>query len=193
MLETIRNQGGKITTWGVGTNYITCAGNPAFGAVMKLSAIKENGEYIPKIKLSNQPEKITLPGIKQVYRLIDNDNKFCADIVTCSTEKFDLDSNFVLVDPEHKWRKKTYKPGKYQLVPLLNEVFVNGKAETQPTIIETKDNVKSQLSQMWPEYLRFVNPERYKVNLTSKLSGLKRKLIEEEVKRFSGNDKKDLK
>lgn len=183
LIESIRNQGGKITFWGVGTNYITCAGNPALGAVLKLAAITENDKKTPKIKLSNQPEKITLPGIKQVHRLVDEEGMFCADIISCSEEKLSNGRDYVLIDPEHKWRKKIYKHGTYQILPMLQLIISNGETKRLPGILEVKKRVENQIESIWPEYKRFVNPERYKVNLTPKLSDLKANLINEEIKR----------
>ena len=184
LIETIINQGGKISHWGVGTNFVTCQGNSAFGAVLKLAALIEDGIEKPKIKISNQPEKITLPGIKQIYRVVTKDGKFAADVIACDIEKFDQNQDYKLVDPEHRWRQQVYRKGEYKLVPLLKQIVKNGELLIQVDIKATRKNVREQINCMWPEYLRFVNPELYKVNLSQKLSKLKTELIEKEIKTF---------
>jgi nicotinate phosphoribosyltransferase len=184
LIESIKSQGGCIDAWGVGTKFVTCAGNSSFGGVLKLSALVEDEAIIPKIKLSNQPEKITLPGVKQIYRLVDSEQKYGADIIALDNESFDLSTPFTLIDPEHRWRQKTYQPGEYDLQPQLHQIIKNGKAEKLPDLEASRQKVRGELDAMWPEYLRFNNPERYKVNLSTPLSDLRNRLIEKEVETY---------
>ncbi len=184
LIDSIKNQGGKVTHWGVGTNYVTCNGNSAFGAVLKLAAIIEDGEFIPKIKLSNQPEKITLPGIKQIFRLSAANGKFGADIIACEKENFNPKGDYELVDPEHPWRKRVFKKGEYEFIPLLKEIVKAGTPFELPGLEEARKTAAKQIENMWPEYLRFVNPEIFRVNLSPELSKLKNEMIEKEVKTY---------
>jgi nicotinate phosphoribosyltransferase len=185
LIESIRNQGGKIDVWGVGTKFITGGANSAFGAVLKLAALQQNGEEVAKLKLSNQPEKISLPGVKQLIRIVDNNGMFRADVIARENEKFDENSDLTLVDSGHTWLKKHFRRGEYHLQYLLERVVSAGQAVTSVETADVRQRVKSQLAGLWPEYKRFINPEKYVVNISPALAKLQADEIARERQRLA--------
>lgn len=182
LIASLKLQGAKITLWGVGTKLITSDGSPSFGGVYKMSAeSNEDGEFIPKIKLSNNPAKVTIPGIKKIYRIYDkNTNKIKADLITLDEEVIDESKPLVLFDHIATWKKMTLKPGQYYVRPLLEPVFVDGKCVyTSPKTMEIRDYCKEELKSLWDEHKRLKNPHIVPVDLSEKLYDLRKKLIEE--------------
>ena len=130
LIESLKAQGCKITSWGVGTNMITSKDCPAFGGVYKLAAVedKETGEFIPKIKLSENTEKITNPGNKTIYRIYSKTTgKIRADLICLADETFDESKDMIIFDPQETWKKTKVRANTYTLRELLVPVFKNGE------------------------------------------------------------------
>ena len=128
LISSLYLQVGTIYAWWVGTKLITSENQPSFGGVYKLAAIMgEHGEWIPKIKLSENSEKITNPGDKQIYRIVQKDSgKVFADYICLAEEKFSTDEDLTLFDPVETWKKSTLEGGSYTMEPLLKTSFEGG-------------------------------------------------------------------
>ena len=182
LIETLKSQGATIRSWGVGTNLITCKDNPAFGGVYKLTALKdENGNFVPKIKLSENIEKVTNPGNKTVYRIYDNaTGKIKADLICLVEETFDTTQDMKLFDPSAPWKKTLLKGGTYTMKKLLIPVIKDGKAVYHsPKVMEIRDYCTKEKETLWNETMRFANPQVVYVDLSQKLYDLKVKLLNE--------------
>ena len=134
LLHDLKVQGAAITSWGVGTNLITSKDNPAFGGVYKLAAVKgEDGSFLPKIKLSENTEKVTNPGNKTIFRIYDNDTgKIRADYICLVGETFDAEDDLILFDPNEPWKKTRLAGGSYSMRELLAPIFQMGNASMIP-------------------------------------------------------------
>jgi len=179
VISSLKDQNAKVDGWGVGTNLITSKNCPALGGVYKLSAAEENGELVPKIKISNNPEKITNPGFKNVYRIYDKKSgKAQADLITLEDEVIDEDKPLTIFHPIYTFKQTTFT--EYQLKKLLIPIFVDGKLVYQRrSTQEVKDKVSMELSTLWPEYKRLARPQLYKIDLSEKLWQLKQDLVNE--------------
>lgn len=183
VIFNLLTQGAKIDAFGIGTQLITAADNPSLGGVYKLVAKKIDAHtYQPVIKLSENPEKVTTPGLKNVYRIICNHTKKVeADYITLYDEQVDEQQPLELFDPVNTWKKKTVT--NFTAVSLLEPIFVNGKqVYTLPTIEEIRRYHVDQLSLFWDEHLRKYNPQHYYVDLSSRLWSEKMALIEQHKK-----------
>ena len=181
VIESLKAQGAAITSWGVGTNLITAKDNPAFGGVYKLAAIMgENGEFIPKIKLSENSEKVTNPGNKTIYRIYEKETgKIKADLICLVDEKFSEDEPMLLFDPSEPWKKTKLKPGTYTLREIMVPIFVDGKQVYEsPKVMDIRTYCQQELSTLWDETRRFVNPQKVYVDLSSKLYDIKIDLLD---------------
>ena len=130
LIDSLKIQGAAITSWGVGTNLITSKDCPSFGGVYKLAAIKDRhtGKFIPKIKLSENTEKVTNPGNKTIQRIYDKETgKIIADLICLVDEEFDEKNSLLLFDPIETWKKTHLAPGTYTMRELLVPIFKNGK------------------------------------------------------------------
>ncbi len=184
LISDLKNQGATINSWGVGTNLITSKDNPSFGGVYKLAAImdKETGKYIPKIKLSENAEKITNPGDKVIYRVYDKESgKLFADLIALIDEVYDENEDLLLFDPVETWKKTLLKAGTYIIKPLMIPVFIDGECvyKDRPTVMELQQVFKNELDTLWDESKRLVNPHEIHVDLSQKLWDLKKKLLDE--------------
>ena len=170
-------QGAKIDSFGVGENLITAKSNPVFGGVYKLVAIEENGQIIPKIKVSENIEKITTPGFKQVYRIFDGEtHKAKADLITLRDEVIDETKPITIFHPLYTWKRKTIH--NYYVKPLLIPIYEKGKLVYQsPNVEEVRQFCAQELDTLWEEYKRFDTPQLYKVDLSQKLWNLKTDLL----------------
>ncbi len=181
LIADLKRQGAKITLWGVGTNMITSSDCPSFGGIYKLAAeLHKNGEEIPKIKISDNPEKVTNPGIKKIVRVYDKStHKIIADIIALEGEKFDEDKELILYAANARWKKIKLKASTYVLRELLIPVFKGGKKVYEtPSVMEIKAYAKKELDTLWEEYKRLVNPQIMQVVLSDKLHTLKEKMLE---------------
>lgn len=182
LIESLKFQGAMITSWGVGTNLITAKDNPAFGGVYKLAAIqKDDGTFLPKIKLSENTEKVTNPGNKIIYRIYDNDTgKIRADYICLAGERFDAREDLILFDPNEPWKKTKLAGGSYAMRELLVPVFQGGKCVyASPSVMDIQAVCNAEKDTIWNETKRFVNPAKIYVDLSDKLYAMKRKLLGE--------------
>lgn len=177
-INSLIQQGAKIDSWGVGTKLITSEDLPALGGVYKLSAVFEkDGTITPKIKLSDNTEKVTNPSFKSLYRLYDKDtNMAIADLITLHEEQVDESKPLTLFHPIETWKK--HELDNFYVEKLQHEIVKNGKlVYTFPTLQEIQTFSKNELSKFWEEYLRLDMPQVYKVDLSSKLHELKISMI----------------
>ena len=182
LIESLKAQGAAITSWGVGTNLITSKDNPAFGGVYKLAAVMgQDGEFIPKIKLSENTEKVTNPGNKTIYRVYEKDSgKIKADLICLVGETFNEEDPLLLFDPLEPWKKTRLPGGSYTLRELLVPVFQKGKCcYESPKVMAIRDYCQKELSTLWDETKRFVNPHPIYVDLSQKLYDIKIALLDQ--------------
>lgn len=171
-------QGAEVDTFGVGERLITSSSQPVFGGVYKLVAIEdEDGTIKPKIKISENVEKITTPCFKKLWRLYDKDtNKAIADVISLHDEVIDDNKPYELFDPEHTWKRKTIE--NYIAIPLMKQYFEKGKlVYDMPTLEHIKHYCKAHLDTLWDEVKRFENPHTYYVDLSDKLWNIKNELL----------------
>lgn len=182
LIDSLKVQGATINSWGVGTNLITAKDCPSFGGVYKLAAVKDKttGEFIPKIKLSENAEKITNPGNKTIYRIYDKENgKIIADLICLVGEKFDTNNSLLLFDPQETWKKTLLAPGSYTMRELLVPVFLNGECVYEsPKVMDIQKYCKKELDTLWDESKRLVNPHTVHVDLSNELWQTKQKLLD---------------
>ena len=182
LIDSLKAQGATITSWGVGTNLITSKDWPAFGGVYKLSAIMgEDGNFVPKIKLSENTEKVTNPGNKKIYRIYEKESgKIRADLICLVEETFTEDQQILLFDPAEPWKKTKLSPGEFTLRELMIPVFVNGKCVYRsPKVMEIRDYCTEELNTLWEETRRLVNPHKVYVDLSPRLYDIKISLLDE--------------
>lgn len=177
IIRDLFEQNAKIDVFGVGERLITSKSEPIFGGVYKLSGIEDNGEIIPKIKISENVSKITNPGFKEVWRLYEKDSgKAICDIVTIAGEVINENEPYEIFDPEFTWKKKTIT--NFIAKKLLVKIFDNGKCVYEKRQLdEIRDFCKNEIDTLWGELLRFENPHKYYVDLSRKLWRLKEELI----------------
>lgn len=180
LIESLKAQGATITSWGVGTNLITSKDCPAFGGVYKLAAVKDqDGTFIPKMKLSENSEKVTNPCNKTIYRIYNKENqKIRADLICLVGETFHEEDDLILFDPLEPWKKTRLKGGSYQMREMLMPVFINGSCcYTSPSVMEIREYCQKELSTLWEETRRLVNPQTVYVDLSRKLYDIKINLL----------------
>jgi nicotinate phosphoribosyltransferase len=178
IIFNLKAQGACIDVWGVGTQLITAADQPALGGVYKLVARVRNGSYEPVIKISGNPEKVSTPGIKDVYRIIHRETgKAEADYITLPDEEdVKLGERIKLFDPLHPYIHKYIE--QYEAIPLLQPIFIDGSLVYQlPALEDIRVYHQQQLELFWPEYLRKLNPAGYPVDLSIKAWEQKMELI----------------
>lgn len=177
LIRDVILEGACIDSFGVGERLITAKSEPVFGGVYKLSALEKNGKLIPKIKISENVEKITNPGFKTVYRLFDRDsNRALADVIVLDGETIPEDGEYEIFDPNAVWKRK--KITNFYAKNLREQIFKDGKCVYKsPSIDEIKDYCKQQLDAMWDEMKRFENPQSYYVDLSYDLWKLKHDMI----------------
>jgi len=172
-------QGAKADIFGVGERLITAASDPVFSGVYKLCAVERDGGIIPKIKLSENTSKITLPGFKCLWRLFDRDTgKAIADVITLFDEVIDDSREYELFDPEHTWKRK--KVGNFVARKLQKQIFRAGQCVAGfPQTAEVREYCRAQIDTLWEEVLRFENPHKYYVDYSQRLWDLRHGLIQE--------------
>lgn len=177
IIRDVLSQGAEIDSFGVGERLITAKSEPVFGGVYKLVAVENNGTIIPKIKVSENSEKITNPGFKKVLRIFDNDtNSAIADLLILNNEEIDTSKPLEIFDPIHTWKRK--RIFNYTLKELQVQIFDKGKqVYSSPSVMEIKAFSKEETNKLWPEVLRFENPHSYYVDLSQNLWDLKQKLL----------------
>lgn len=179
LISDMVSQGAKVDCFMVGERLITSASSPIFGGVYKLCAVEKNGKAVPKINLSENVRKITIPSSKQLYRLFDMDSgKAIADVLTLENEKINEEEPYELFDPDFTWKRKEIE--NFVARPLLVEIFRNGECVyNEPSLEEIRDYCAEQIDTLWDEVKRFENPHRYYVDLSEQLWSLRNGLIEE--------------
>lgn len=178
----LKAQGARIDIWGVGTQLITAADQPALGGVYKMVEREREGKMEPTIKISGNPEKVTSPGKKDVLRIVSKDNgKAIADYICFPHEKQARSGgNLRLFDPIHPYIKKSVKD--YEAILMHRPVFIDGELVYElPSLDQIRAYHQEQLDVFWPEYLRKLNPEFYRVRLSQEAWELKQKMIEDHL------------
>ena len=182
LIASLKLQGAAINSWGVGTNLITSKDSPSFGGVYKLAAImdRNTGKFIPKIKLSENAEKITNPGNKTIQRIYEKETgKIIADLICLADETYDSNNSLLLFDPIETWKKTLLAPGTYTLRELLVPVFQKGKCVYHsPKVMEIRDYCLKELDTLWEESRRLVNPHEVHVDLSNELWHMKNQLLD---------------
>ena len=179
LISDMVSQGAKVDCFIVGERLITSASSPLFSGVYKLCAIEKDGEVIPKINLSENVSKITIPSSKQLYRLFDmNSGKAIADVLTLDGETIDEKKPYTLFDPDFTWKRKDVED--FVARPLLVEIFRNGECVyREPSLESIRDYCAEQIDTLWDEVKRFENPHKYYVDLSKELWRVRNRLIEE--------------
>lgn len=178
IIRDVIMEGAQIDSFGVGERLITAKSEPVFGGVYKLTALEQDGVIIPKIKISENVEKITNPGFKTLYRLFDKETgKALADVMTVDGEEIPEVDGYEIFDPNAVWKKK--KLYNFSVKNLRVQLFDKGQCVyTCPPIDEVKAYCKDQIDTLWGETLRFENPQTYYVDLSQSLWNMKNQLIE---------------
>ena len=180
LLHYLKMQGAAINSWGVGTHLITSKDCPSFGGVYKLAAIQnEEGEFIPKIKISENTEKITNPGNKTIYRIYEKDSgKLKADLICFADETFDPSEDLLLFDPIETWKKTRLPGGSYTMREMMVPIFRNGECIYQsPSVKEIADYCRQEKETLWEETQRLFYPHQIYVDLSPKLYEVKKNLL----------------
>lgn len=175
-------QGAKVDSYGVGERLITASGEAVFGGVYKLSAVEKNGEIFPKIKISENDAKITIPGVKIPWRLYDKETgKAIADVITMGHEKIDSSEPYEIFDPNHTWKRKVVSD--FVAKKLQVKVYDKGRQVYEcPSVKEISDYRKIQVDSLWDEVTRFENPHTYYVDLSEELWELRHTLLNQHNK-----------
>lgn len=179
LIRDLKLQGAKITLWGVGTNLITSKDCPAFGGVYKLAATCEGDHYKPKIKLSDNPVKVTNPGNKRLLRIYSNDTgKIKADLIILNHETYSSEDDLTIFDPIAPWKKSELIGGSYTIKEMLVPIFSHGELVYKlPTTMEIKAYCQNELATLWDESRRLINPQPVNVDLSRELYELKQKMM----------------
>ena len=179
LINSLKTQGATINVWGVGTNLITSKDCPSFGGVYKLAAIERDGVVTPKIKLSENTEKITNPGNKRLYRIYDKTSgKIKADLIALVDDVISEDEPLLLFDPISTWKKTLLQPGTFIVRELLAPIFQNGQCvyESKP-VMQIRNYCQQELCTLWDETRRLVNPQEVHVDLSKRLWDMKNDLL----------------
>ena len=176
-ITSLKAEGATINSWGVGTKLITSSDSPSLGGVYKLVASFDGDEIEPKIKLSEDPEKISNPGYKKVVRIYNEDNKAEADLVILHNEGVDESKPLTIFHPTYTWKAKTFE--NYTIKELHKPLFINGECKHESkSVMEIREHVKNELNTLWEGYRRLSNPQTYKVDLSYQLWNLKTTMID---------------
>ena len=177
IIRDIISQGAQVNSFGVGERLITSRSEPVFGGVYKLSCVFENGQEIPKIKISENTEKITNPCFKSLYRLYSRETDMAiADVITLHGEEIDDTKPYTIFDPEHIWKRKTLTDFKAE--KILVKIFDRGRlVYDPPSVNEVRDHCGNELGRIWEEVKRFENPHKYYVDLSEDLWAIKQELL----------------
>lgn len=176
ILLALNSQDAKIDVYGIGTKLITSYNNASLGGVYKLCALEENGELVPKIKVSNSHEKTTNPGVKKIVRIF-KDGMAQADLICLADEQFDTSEPLTIFHPTQTWKKTTYTD--YEVKELMVPIFEKGKlVYKKPALNDICKSEDECVASFFPEYRRVVNTQEYKVDLSQKLWDLKHSLLD---------------
>ena len=178
-INSLNRQGALIDSYGVGEKLITSSTNPVFGAVYKLVAVKKDGGFVPKIKISETVEKITNPGMKELYRVYDKDGKAVADYLTVKDEVIDTSAPVRYVDPQKYWKNRCFEDCTFK--KLHQQIFKDGKLVYElPKIDDIRNYVRHQLdNEIWQEEQRFENSHPHYLDMSPAMFELKMGLLHE--------------
>ena len=178
LVQSLKLQGAKINSWGIGTKLITSEDMPSLGGVYKLSGVEEEGRIIPKIKVSDNTEKITNPGFKTFYRIYDNaTGKAEADLIALRGEKIDFSKPLTLYHPIERWKKITFENYTARELPVA--IIKGGKLVYDlPKLKDIKAYAAKEMDSFWEEYKRLDQPHVYKVDLSDELYALKTDMLD---------------
>jgi len=178
LIKELIHQGAQIDSFGVGERLVTARSEAVFGGVFKLSAIEVDGTLVPKIKISDNVQKTTIPGFKQVHRFYDDCGMASADVMTLFEEKIEPNKPYLLFDSNFPWKNKMIE--NFKVEALLIPIFEKGKLVYKlPTLLEIRKYAKEQHQKLWPEVLRLEKPHEYYVDLSQELWDLKQSLIKQ--------------
>lgn len=177
----LHQQGASVNSFGVGENLICSKNSPVFGGVYKLVAVQKDDQMLPKIKVSDNTEKVTTPGYKNLYRIFDaHSGMAMGDVMALYDEHLDEEKPLTIYHPRNRWKYKVFEPGSYHLQDLLVPIFKRGQLVYDcPSLEEIRQYSKQQLDTIWEETKRFVYPQEYYVDLTEKLLNLKLDLLKQ--------------
>ncbi|GAA0116257.1 nicotinate phosphoribosyltransferase [Clostridium senegalense] len=179
IINSVIENGAPIDSFGVGERLITAKSEPVFGGVYKLVGIEEDGKIVPKIKISENIEKITNPSFKRTYRIFDKyTDKAIADLICTHDEVIDINEPLEIFHPTFTWKRKRIKD--YYIKDLMVQVFEKGKqVYTSPSVMEIREYARVERNKLWSEVLRIQNPHAYYVDLSKNLWELKENLLNE--------------
>ena len=176
-ISNLKSSGSPINSWGVGTKLITSSDSPSLGGVYKLVASYKDGKYEPKIKISEDPEKITNPGYKKVVRIYNTQGHAEADLIMLEDESIDTTKPLTIFHPVYKWKTKTFT--NYTIKELLKPLYINGECKYEKkSVIEIQEYTRNELNTLWREYKRLLYTQTYKVDLSEKLCTLKESMLD---------------
>ena len=176
-ISNLKSSGSPINSWGVGTKLITSSDSPSLGGVYKLVASYKDGKYDPKIKISEDPEKITNPGYKKVVRIYNTQGHAEADLIMLEDEYIDNTKPLTIFHPVYKWKTKTFT--NYTIKELLKPLYINGECKYEnKSVKEIQEYTRNELNTLWREYKRLLYPQTYKVDLSEKLCTLKESMLD---------------
>ena len=178
-ISSLLLQDAQVDSFGVGERLITAKSDPVFGAVYKLVAVEKDGVFAPRIKMSENVEKLTNPGLKDLYRIYDRHGKAVADMLAVRGEEIDLTKPFRYVDPRKPWKNRFFDG--FSAVNLRRLYVREGKrVEELPSLDEIRAYVQKQLTEeIWPEEQRFENPHRHYIDMTPTYYELKMGLLDD--------------
>lgn len=181
LIQSLIQQGAQINSLGVGENLVCSKSTPVFGGVYKLSSVFDGETMQPKIKVSENIEKVTNPGFKNLYRIYDKEtNKAVGDIMTLYDEVIDPLQDLTIYHQMNYWKNKTIPGGSYELRDLLEPIFVEGKLVYDvPDLKQIRTYSEQEFDKLWDEILRFEYPQVYYVDLSKKLLDLKLSMLED--------------
>lgn len=181
LIQSLISQGAQINSMGVGENLVCSKSTPVFGGVYKMSSIFDEEKMLPKIKVSENIEKVTNPGFKDLYRIYDIESgKAIGDLMTIHGEQIDTAKDVTIYHQMNTWKNKTIAGGSYYIENLLHPIFINGKLVYDvPNLRQIREHSIEAFSHIWDEVLRFEYPQTYYVDLSKKLLDLKLKMLED--------------
>lgn len=181
LIQELVRQKASVDSFGVGERLITSKSDSVFGGVYKLSALTENGKLMPKMKLSDNVQKTTIPGQKDLFRLYDEEGMAIADVITLKGEIIDPTKPYLLFDPNFPWKQK--EVSNFKVRRLLEPVFINGKlVYKKPTLLEIRDYHQQEMKTLWDAIKRFDFPHQYYVDFSKPLWDLRDKMLKDFTK-----------
>ncbi len=179
IIESLRDQGACVDVWCVGTRLITSYQTPALGVVYKLMAVdRGDGVLTPRIKISENPQKITNPGVKKIVRFYNGNSRMVGDLLTQVEEPLPSNEPVRAHHPMYDYMKKVYKPP-FTAEHLMEPIFLGGEQVYEsPSLQAIRARAQRDIQRLEPEYQRFSNPHIYKVSLSDRVHNVKKELLD---------------